>query len=189
MTYRNFITLNDALYFNLFDEIPYRQVKSLLEPNEDRDEADFEVEIDNLPYDRPAYGKVRFSFTLTVDINVNGSLSIMRNKSFEKIIEYNTSSCYALKLLDLQIEEEDENEDDEEEEEEDEDEDEDEDDEEEEEEVRVRRFTLNDKQYLINPVDNLLYDTETKSVVGFYNKETNEIEEEARKYLRKRKFL
>ena len=173
MTYRNFITLNDALYFNLFDEIPYRQVKSLLEPNEDRDEADFEVEIDNLPYDRPAYGKVRFSFTLTVDINVNGSLSIMRNKSFEKIIEYNTSSCYALKLLDLQIEEEDENEDDEEEE----------------EEVRVRRFTLNDKQYLINPVDNLLYDTETKSVVGFYNKETNEIEEEARKYLRKRKFL
>lgn len=106
MTYSNCISLNDALYFDLFDEIPYRQVKQFFEKNVDRDEYDFEVEIEDLPCDRPAYGKVQFSFTLTVDINVNGSLSIMRPKQFTKILEYNTSSGYALKLIDLQEEEE-----------------------------------------------------------------------------------
>ena len=60
MTYTNFITLNDALYFDLFDEIPYRQVKQFFEKEVDRNELDFEVCIENLPCDRPAYGKVSF---------------------------------------------------------------------------------------------------------------------------------
>ena len=116
MSYTNCISLNDALYFDLFDEIPYRQVKQFFEKDIDKDELDFEVEIENLPYDRPAYGKVKFTFTLMVDINVNGSLSIMRPNTFTKILEYNTSSAYALKLIDLQEEEEeDEDEEDEEE--------------------------------------------------------------------------
>lgn len=117
MTYTNNISLNDALYFDLFDEIPYCQIKQFFEKDIDRDDYDFEVYIENLPCDRLAYGKVLFEFTLMVDINVNGLLPIMRHKKFTKEIEYNTSSAYALRLLDLQEEEDEEEEEEEEEEE------------------------------------------------------------------------
>ncbi len=105
MTYANCITLNNALYFDLFDDIPYRQVKQFFEEDIDRDEYDFEVEIENLPCDRIAFAKVKFTFSLFVDIN-EGSLPIIRPKTFTKILEYNTSSGIALKLLYLQDDEE-----------------------------------------------------------------------------------
>ena len=170
MTYTNCITLNDALYFDLFDEIPYRQVKQFFEKEVDRNEFDFEVCIEKLPCDIPAYGKVSFTFTLMVDINVNGSLSIMRPKQFIKEIEYNTSSAYALKLIDLQRDEEEEDDEnavalgDEE----------DEDEEEEQQEIKVRRFEFENKKYF-KSFDNKLYDTDTNQEIGYYCPEEQKI--------------
>ena len=38
MTYTNYININDALWFNLFDEIPYKWLKEVLDPEMNRDE-------------------------------------------------------------------------------------------------------------------------------------------------------
>jgi hypothetical protein len=188
MTYTNLISLNDALYFGLFDEIPFRQVKRFFDEGVNRDECDFEVYIENLPCDIPAWGKVLFEFSLMVlDINENGMLTIMTNKRFTKEFGYNTSSCYALLLSSLQIDEDEEEKEDEDEEDEDEDEEEKEEEKEEErrdgieeqqektEAVRVKRFDFEYKRYFKGVTNNKIYDTITHEELGYWNENENRI--------------
>ncbi len=105
--YTNCIPLATAKWLDLFDDIPYKYLKKLLE-----EEDDFIVEIEDMPCDRVAWCKTSFTFTL--DINVSGgSLPLMVKKEFTVIKEYNGSSPMALTIMGLQYPDEEEEESDE----------------------------------------------------------------------------
>ena len=98
MSYPNTITVGQDRYFDLFDNIQYKYVKEIIHQDE---MEDLEVEIKDLPCDRECYGKVSFKFKLRCDI-CTGSLPIWKTSTFTVELEYNTSSGYALELLELQ---------------------------------------------------------------------------------------
>jgi len=91
------MTVKQARYFNLFDNVQYKYVRELI--NDDDNEID--VEIKDLPCDRACYGKVSFKFKLRCDV-CPGSLSIWKTSTFTVELEYNTSSPYAFALIELQ---------------------------------------------------------------------------------------
>lgn len=96
--YTNCITINQALYFDLFDDIPYKWLKLVLDLSIDRDEYDFEVNIEDLPCDRPAHCIVKFTFVLRKEDDVLFGETRYTTKGFTKTIEYNGSSYLALTL-------------------------------------------------------------------------------------------
>jgi len=67
--YTDCIPLATAKWLELFDDIPYKYVKKLLEKNIDEDEYELQVEIEDLP---PFGNRCKTSFTFTLDINVSG---------------------------------------------------------------------------------------------------------------------
>jgi hypothetical protein len=97
MNYSSYISLNDAIYFNLFDEIPFCQVKQFFHPWVDRDECNFEVDIEDLPCNKPGYKRVSFEFEL-----MDEKTHLFKN--FTKELEYHTSLGLAQRLLSLQNE-------------------------------------------------------------------------------------
>ena len=119
MTYTNCINMHHIEYLDLFDDLPYKYVKSIInccKTDEDKWEYDFEVDIKDLDCDRVAWCKTKFTFTLEIDVS-GGSLPLMVDKKFVVIKEYNSSSPMALYIcenLDEEEEEEEEEEDDEE---------------------------------------------------------------------------
>ena len=133
MTYLNCISITQALYFDLFDDIPYKWLKEVLNPKNNNNEYDFEIELEVLEHDREAYRKIKFTFELRMKYDEE---KYYYTKKFEKIIEYNTSSEIALELREFNKEEEEE--------------------EEEEEEILVTKFEHNGIKYL-KGMDNKLY--------------------------------
>jgi hypothetical protein len=97
MNYTSYISLDDAIYFNLFDEIPFCQVKQFFQPWVDRDECNFEVDIEDLPCNKPGYKRVSFEFAL-----MDEKTHLLKN--FTKEREYHTSWGFAQRLSSLQIE-------------------------------------------------------------------------------------
>ena len=106
--YTNCINITQALYFDLFDDISYKWLKLVLDPSVDRDEYDFEVDIEDLPSDRPTFAIVKFTFELAKVDDVRWGRTRYSHKTFTKTIEYNTSSELAMMLSGMVGEEEDE---------------------------------------------------------------------------------
>lgn len=99
--YTNCISLKQALYFDLFDDIRYKWLKLVLNPTVDDFEYDIEVEIEDLPCDRPAFAIVKFTFELAKVDDVILGRTRYSHKTFTKTIEYNTSSELAMMLSDM----------------------------------------------------------------------------------------
>ena len=98
MEYPNCITINQALYFDLFDKINYEWLKQVLDPKIDKDEYNFEVEIEDLPNDTPAWCTTKFTFELTqLDCVWFGESKYITRK-FVVVKEYNGSSATAMTL-------------------------------------------------------------------------------------------
>jgi hypothetical protein len=90
--YTNCLTLEQMEYLDLFDNIPYKDVKKLVKLD---DETDFEVEIKDLPNDSGYMCSTSFTFKLEIDIS-QGSLPLMVEKEYCVIKEYNGSSPMAM---------------------------------------------------------------------------------------------
>ena len=124
MTYTNNINYHTIDYLDLFDEIPFKYVKSIVKQNTNEDDwfdFDFEVEIEDVECDRVAWCATKFTFELEVETTY-GSI---HNKTFVVIKEYNGSSAMAMYIGENLYYEEEEEEDDEEEDEEEDEEDDD----------------------------------------------------------------
>jgi hypothetical protein len=96
--YTDCISLTQALYFDLFDDIKYKWLKLILNSRIDLDEYDFQVHIEDLPCDRPAFCKVKFTFDLQMEDDERWGRLYYKTKTFTKIIEYNGSSELAATL-------------------------------------------------------------------------------------------
>lgn len=114
--YTNVISINQALYFDLFDDISYKWLKLVLDPALDREEYDFEVEIEDLPCDRLAFCKIKFTFELQIEEDERLGEKYYKTKKFSKTIEYNGSSAFALTLCGMVADNDSEEEEEEEEE-------------------------------------------------------------------------
>lgn len=105
MDYTNCITLEQMLWLELFDEVPYKHIKKILKMH---GETDFEVEIVNIPNNEnlcPTWCTTSFKFLLEIDIS-QGSLPLMVEKRFTVIKSYSSSSPMALYILENLVEEE-----------------------------------------------------------------------------------
>lgn len=96
--YDNCISIEKALYFDLFDDIDYKWLKLILDPSVDREEYDFEVEIEDLPCDREAFCITKFTFELKMVDFIRWGKTHYKTKKFSKTIEYNGSSALAMTL-------------------------------------------------------------------------------------------
>jgi hypothetical protein len=112
--YTNCLSLEQMEWLDLFDTIPYKDIKKIVKMDDD---TDFEVEIKDLPNDCGYMCSTSFTFKIEIDIS-QGSLPLMVVKEYCVIKEYNSSSEMALFMLYLEEEEEEEEEEQEEEEEE-----------------------------------------------------------------------
>jgi hypothetical protein len=121
--YDNCISIEKALYFDLFDGIEFKWLKEVLDPSIDREEYDFEVEIEDLPCSRLAFCIVKFTFELRMVDYIRWGETHYKTKTFSKTIEYNGSSALAMTLCGMVRDDDTEDEDDTEEEDEEEDED------------------------------------------------------------------
>jgi len=92
------ITINDALWFDLFDDIKYEWLKETLDPTMDKDEYDFEIEIESLGNDMPAWCTTRFSFELRQVDYIRFGETYYKTKTFKVDKEYNGSSATAAKM-------------------------------------------------------------------------------------------
>ena len=111
--YTNCLSLEQMEWLDLFDTIPYKDIKKIVIMDDD---TDFEVEIKDLPNDCGYMCSTSFTFKIEIDIS-QGSLPLMVVKEYCVIKEYNSSSEMGLFILTL-VEEDDEDHDEEEEEEE-----------------------------------------------------------------------
>jgi len=122
MGYIGYMTIKQMKDLDLFDDIPYKHIKKILE---DDDEM-LDVEIEDLELDIPIPCWCKTSFTFDLKLNTSGGwMPIMVDKTFVVEKEYNNSSVYALLICNLYDDQEDEEEEEEEEEEKEEEEEED----------------------------------------------------------------
>ena len=126
MSYTNCISIEQALYFDLFDDIPYMWLKLILGSSVDREEYDFEVNIEDKPV-KVVKGffitspdcRTTFTFDLRMSktkasYNANSYTTEYITKTFTKTIEYGSSSAFAMALCDMKTEDEADDEDEEE---------------------------------------------------------------------------
>ena len=107
--YTNCISIEKALYFDLFDDIPYKWLKLILDPSVDREEWDFEVEIEDIPVEKEVEGffitspdcRTTFTFELKMVDYVRFGETHYKTKTFTKTIEYGCSSGFAMTLGDM----------------------------------------------------------------------------------------
>ena len=98
-TYTNCLMISQMKELDLFDNIYYKYIKDII----NRDYDDIEVEIEALDCDRVCFCKTRFTFELNINVS-GGCMPLMVDRKFVVEQEYNTSSCYALMMNDLQCE-------------------------------------------------------------------------------------
>ena len=108
MGYTNVIDITDALYLDLFDDINYKWLKEVLNPNMDKDEYDFEVEIEDLPFERKGYITTQFTFELRMLYDERFGEKYYHTKSFTKILEYTPNSPLGISISNMYEEDEDE---------------------------------------------------------------------------------
>ena len=119
MPYSNCLSVEQALYFELFDDIKYEWLKEVLDPKMDRDEYDFEVEIEDIPNDENTenYKTTQFTFELRKIDYIRFGETHYKTKTFVVNKTYAYNSPYAMSLGN-QYEDTDDEEDEEDEEEE-----------------------------------------------------------------------
>ena len=108
MGYANCLEVGTMKDLELFDDIPYKYIKKIINCN---DEV-IDVEIEDLDCDILGYCKKRFTFELSVDVSC-GRMPIMVDKKFVVEKEYSGSSCFALIMCNLYQESDDDDDDDE----------------------------------------------------------------------------
>ena len=96
------ISLNDAKYFDLFDDIPYKYLKDCY-ANDDTDKNDeqLDIEIIELPCDRIAYNKVRINFEIRFIYDIRFNENYYKTLKYSKLIEYSNCGGIALKLIEI----------------------------------------------------------------------------------------
>jgi hypothetical protein len=96
------ISLDDAKYLDLFDDIPYKYLKNCY-ANDDADKNDdfLDIEITDLFCDRIAYAKIKINFEIRFIYDIRFGETNYKTLKYEKMIEYNTSSGIALKLMEI----------------------------------------------------------------------------------------
>jgi len=83
----------DIEYLDLFDEVPYKYVKSIItscKTMQDKIEVDIEVDIEDLKSEYEWMCKTKFTFPLYIESGC---------KMFEVIKEYNSSSATAMYIM------------------------------------------------------------------------------------------
>ena len=105
MGYTNCLTIGQMKELDLFDDISYKYIKDII----NKDDDDFEVEIEDLPCDRDGWCKTQFKFELNINVS-GGYMPIMVDKEFVVEKEYNGSSIFALIMRNLYDEDEEEEE-------------------------------------------------------------------------------
>lgn len=122
MPYTNCVSIDFAINeLDLFDNIEFKYLKHLFNKNIDREDWDFEVDIENIK--DPELGCCMCKTVIKFEIEnpeyiEEGGFYPHQNKksySFTKEYEYNSSSAYAFIFMDLYEESEDEEEESEEE--------------------------------------------------------------------------
>ena len=109
--YTNCLSLEQMEWLDLFDTIPYKDIKKIVKMDDD---TDFEVEIKDLPNDCGYMCSTSFTFKIEIDIS-QGSLPLRVVKEYCVIKEYNSSSETALFIMEYLIIEEEEEEEEEQE--------------------------------------------------------------------------
>ena len=95
MTYTNNINYYTIDYLDLFDDIPFKHVKSIVNQNKNEDDwvdFDFEVEIEDVECDRVAWCATKFTF----ELEIKTTYGSIHNKTFVVVKEYNGSSPMAM---------------------------------------------------------------------------------------------
>jgi hypothetical protein len=96
------ISLDDAKYLDLFDDIPYKYLKDCYANNDaDKNDEELDIEIIDLPCDRIAYAKIKIIFEIRFVYDIRFGETNYKTLKYEKMIEYNTSSGVALKLMEI----------------------------------------------------------------------------------------
>ena len=99
MPYSNVLSIEEALYFELFDDIKYEWLKEVLDPKRE-DENDFEVEIEDIPNDENTeyYKTTQFTFELRKIDYVRFGETHYKTKTFVVKKTYAYNSPYAMSL-------------------------------------------------------------------------------------------
>lgn len=99
MPYSNVLSIEEALYFELFDDIKYEWLKEVLDPKRE-DENDFEVEIEDIPNDENTedYKTTQFTFELRKIDDVRFGETHYKTKTFVVKQTYGYNSPYAMSL-------------------------------------------------------------------------------------------
>ena len=105
MCYIDYLTVEQMKSLDLFDNIPYKYIKDIINNDKDHHEDEIDVEIEDLDCDRVAWCKTRFTFELNIDVS-GGISPFMMYKKFVVEKEYNASSPYALMMLEFVEEQE-----------------------------------------------------------------------------------
>ncbi len=102
MPYADCLSIEQALYFDLFDDIKYEWLKEVLDPKRDREEYDFEVEIKDILDDENTedYKTTQFTFQLRKIDYVRFDETHYKTKTFEVKKTYHYNSPYAITLGD-----------------------------------------------------------------------------------------
>ena len=99
MPYSNVLSIEEALSYELFDDIKYEWLKEVLDPKRE-DENDFEIEIKDIPNDKnPAnYKTTQFTFELRKRDSVWFDETRFKTKTFVVKKTYSCNSAYAISL-------------------------------------------------------------------------------------------
>ena len=101
MSYQDYLEISDMVWLNLFDDIPYKYIKDLLQV-----EDEMEVDIQDIHGHTPNKCTTQFTFVLKINVS-GGSLPIWNDRTFTVVKEYDSSSAYAMYMGNLWIHEED----------------------------------------------------------------------------------
>ena len=101
MSFTDSMPISSMKYLDLFDDIPYKFIKSY------HDDDDVEVDIKDMGGNN--YNRCTTKFTFELKINVSGGcMPIWNNMEFTVVKEYDSTSPYALHIIENLWEEEDE---------------------------------------------------------------------------------
>ena len=96
------ISLDDAKYLDLFDDVPYKYLKDCyVNDNTDKNDDFLDIEIIDLPCDKIAYAYVKIIFEIRFICEIRFGETFYKEFLYEKCIEYNNCSGVALKLMEI----------------------------------------------------------------------------------------